>query len=41
MAERGKKYLEAKDSTLTKPGKVGFWTKADAQTYFTGLMVKP
>lgn len=37
----GKKYFEAKDGTFTKAGKVGLWTKADAQTYFTGLVVKP
>lgn len=30
----GKKYLEAKDGTFTKAGRVGLWTKADAQTYF-------
>jgi Domain of Unknown Function (DUF1080) len=30
----GKKYLEAKDGTFTKAGKVGLWTKADAQTSF-------
>lgn len=30
----GKKQLEAKDDTFTKAGKVGLWTKADAQTYF-------
>lgn len=35
----GKKYLEAKDGTFTKAGKVGFWTKADAQTYFDDLGV--
>jgi Domain of Unknown Function (DUF1080) len=29
-----KKYLEAKDSTFDKAGKVGLWSKADAQTYF-------
>jgi hypothetical protein len=29
-----KKYLEAKDSTFTKAGKVGLWSKADAQTHF-------
>lgn len=34
----GKKYLEAKDDTFTKAGKVGFWTKADAQTYFDDLV---
>jgi hypothetical protein len=30
----GKKYLDAKDDTFTKAGKVGLWTKADAQSYF-------
>lgn len=30
----GKKQLEAKDETFTKAGKIGLWTKADAQTYF-------
>jgi Domain of Unknown Function (DUF1080) len=30
----GKKHLEAKDDTFTKAGKVGVWTKADAQTAF-------
>jgi 3-keto-disaccharide hydrolase len=36
----GKKHLEAKDDTFTKAGKVGLWTKADAQTYFADLRVK-
>jgi hypothetical protein len=35
----GKKYLEAKDSTFTKAGKVGLWSKADAQSYFDNLTV--
>jgi hypothetical protein len=35
----GKKYLEAKDDTFPKAGKVGLWTKADAQTYFDDLRV--
>jgi hypothetical protein len=35
----GKKYLEAKDETFAQPGKVGLWTKADAQTYFDGLKI--
>jgi hypothetical protein len=26
--------LEGKDDTFTKAGKVGLWTKADAQTHF-------
>ena len=30
----GKVELEAKDATIAKPGKVGVWTKADAQTSF-------
>jgi hypothetical protein len=30
----GKKYLEAKDDSIPKAGKVGLWTKADAQTHF-------
>jgi hypothetical protein len=27
-------YLEAKDDAITKAGKVGLWSKADAQTHF-------
>ena len=33
------KQLEAKDTTITKAGKVGLWTKADAQTHFDGFQV--
>ncbi len=33
----GKKYLEVKDDTFTKAGRVGLWTKADAQTRFDDL----
>jgi hypothetical protein len=36
----GKKYLDAKDATFQDAGKIGFWTKADAQTRFAGLVVK-
>jgi hypothetical protein len=36
----GKKYLEAKDDAITKPGKVGLWTKADARTYFDQFVVQ-
>lgn len=36
----GKKTLEAKDGTFTKAGKIGLWSKSDAQTEFDGLMVK-
>ncbi len=35
----GKQYLEAKDTTFTKAGKIGLWTKADAQTFFDDLKV--
>jgi hypothetical protein len=37
----GDKHLDVKDNTFTKAGKVGLWTKADAQTYFDDLRVKP
>jgi hypothetical protein len=33
----GKKYLDVKDSTLTTAGRIGLWTKADAQTHFDDL----
>jgi len=35
----GKKFLQATDSTFTRPGKIGVWTKADAQTLFDDLAV--
>jgi hypothetical protein len=35
----GKKEIEARDSTITKAGKVGLWSKADAQTYFDDFKV--
>ena len=35
----GKKHLDAKDATFKDAGKIGVWTKADAQTRFAGLMV--
>jgi hypothetical protein len=35
----GKKYLDVKDDAITKAGKVGLWTKADAQTHFDGFTV--
>ena len=35
----GKKRIEATDRTFTKAGKVGLWTKADAQTYFDDFRV--
>jgi hypothetical protein len=36
----GKKVLEAKDSTFAGPGRIGLWTKADAQSQFDDLKVK-
>ena len=35
----GKKELEGKDDTIQKAGKVGLWTKADAQTSFDDLKI--
>ena len=35
----GKKFLDVKDSTFPAAGKIGLWTKADAQTHFDNLMV--
>jgi hypothetical protein len=35
----GKKQLDAKDDTFQKAGKVGLWSKADAQTYFDNFAV--
>ena len=35
----GKQCLEAKDTTFPMAGKVGLWTKADAQSYFDDFAV--
>ncbi len=35
----GKKYLDVKDQTFGDPGRVGLWTKADAQTHFDDFRV--
>lgn len=35
----GKKHLDVKDKTFPKAGKLGLWTKADAQTHFDDLRV--
>lgn len=35
----GKKYLDVKDSSITEAGKVGLWTKADAQTSFDNFVI--
>jgi hypothetical protein len=37
----GKKYLDVKDATFLTSGKVGLWTKADAQTYFDEVKIVP
>jgi hypothetical protein len=35
----GKKHLEKRDDTFKEAGKVGLWTKADAQTRFDNLTI--
>jgi len=35
----GKKYLDVKDTSFPETGKIGLWTKADAQTYFDNLTI--
>lgn len=37
----GRAMLEAEDDTITKGGKIGLWTKADAVTAFDDLKVAP
>jgi hypothetical protein len=36
----GKKYLEVTDTTFTGPGKIGLWSKADAQSHFDDLTLE-
>lgn len=36
----GKKYLDLRDATFPGPGRIGLWTKADAQTLFDNLTVR-
>ncbi len=36
----GKELFKVQDSTFTKAGKVGFWTKADAVTYFDDFEIE-
>ena len=36
----GKLYLDVKDGTFEDSGRIGLWTKADAQTYFANLKAK-
>jgi hypothetical protein len=35
----GTKYLDLRDATFGEAGRIGLWTKADAQTYFDDLTV--
>ena len=35
----GKKYMDVRDTTFKEAGKIGLWTKADAQTQFDDLTV--
>jgi hypothetical protein len=35
----GKKYLDVKDASIIEAGKVGLWSKADAQTHFDNFTV--
>lgn len=36
----GKLHLDVTDEEFSQPGKIGLWTKADAQTLFANLVVK-
>jgi Domain of Unknown Function (DUF1080) len=36
-----KPVIEKDDATLTEPGKVGLWTKADSVSAFTNLKIEP
>ncbi len=37
----GKVVVQADDTTLTEPGKIGLWTKADSVSAFTDLKIEP
>lgn len=37
----GVKHLDVEDDTFTAAGRIGLWTKADAQTYFDDLRAGP
>lgn len=37
----GKTVIETKDSTFSRPGKIGLWTKADSVSAFTALKIEP
>jgi hypothetical protein len=36
----GTKHLEVEDTTFAEPGKIGLWSKSDAQSYFDDLTVE-
>jgi hypothetical protein len=36
----GKKYLDVRDTTFPNAGKVGLWSKADAQSYFDDVRLE-
>jgi hypothetical protein len=36
----GKKLLDVQDTTFPAAGKVGLWSKADAQTYFDDFTIR-
>jgi hypothetical protein len=36
----GKMYHDVTDDTFTEAGKIGLWSKADAQTYFADIVVR-
>lgn len=40
-ALNGNKMIETTDDTYTKAGRVGLWSKADAQSYFDELRISP
>ncbi|MDO9186234.1 MAG: DUF1080 domain-containing protein [Bacteroidia bacterium] len=40
-SSNGIKMIETTDDTFLNAGRVGFWTKADAQTYFDNLTISP
>ena len=40
MLSRRQIRLDVKDDTFKDAGKIGLWTKADAQTYFADLKAR-
>jgi hypothetical protein len=41
VAFDGRLVIETNDSTFSRPGKVGLWTKADSVSAFTDLKIEP